>query len=68
MREVVDVPRETAKKLSVDDQGSLAARYEVASVPTLILFVNGEAAVIAVGPNAPSKSQLMQELAARLGS
>lgn len=31
-------------KLNVDEEGSLAQKYNVMSIPTLILFQNGEAA------------------------
>lgn len=31
-------------KLNVDEEGSLAQRYNVMSIPTLILFQNGEVA------------------------
>jgi len=31
-------------KLNVDEEGSLAQKYNVMSIPTLILFQNGEVA------------------------
>lgn len=36
-------------KLNVDDEGSIAAKYHVASIPTLILFKNGEPVNRSVG-------------------
>lgn len=36
-------------KLNVDDEGSIAAKYHVASIPTIILFKNGEPAKRSVG-------------------
>ena len=36
-------------KLNVDDASEIAARYGVMSIPTLIVFKNGEAAARSVG-------------------
>ena len=36
-------------KINVDEQPQLAMKYNVASIPTLILFKNGQAAAISVG-------------------
>lgn len=36
-------------KLNVDDEGSIAAKYNVASIPTIILFKNGEPVKRSVG-------------------
>ena len=36
-------------KINVDQEGSLAMQFNVASIPTLILFKNGEIADTAVG-------------------
>ena len=36
-------------KINVDEQPQLAMKYNVASIPTLILFKNGQAAGISVG-------------------
>jgi thioredoxin 1 len=47
-------------KLNVDDNQVTAARYEVMSIPTLILFRNGQAAKKIVG--ALPKKRLVQEL------
>lgn len=30
-------------RLDVDEQGSIAAKYNITSIPTIMLFVNGEA-------------------------
>jgi len=48
-------------KVNVDDQPGLARRYEVMSIPTLILFKDGEPAKRLVG--ARGKTQLMADLA-----
>ena len=47
-------------KLNVDDATSTAQRYEVMSIPTLILFKDGEPRLRIVG--AKGKGQLLQEI------
>ena len=47
-------------KLNVDDNQATAARYDVMSIPTLILFKDGEPAHKIIG--AMPKSRLVQEL------
>jgi thioredoxin 1 len=47
-------------KLNVDDNPETAARYNVMSIPTLLLFRNGEVAHQIVG--ALPKNRLVQEL------
>jgi len=47
-------------KLNVDDNQATAARYDVMSIPTLILFKNGEVAHKVIG--AMPKSRLVREL------
>jgi len=47
-------------KLNVDENQVTAARYDVMSIPTLILFKNGEAANRIIG--ALPKKRLVQEL------
>jgi thioredoxin 1 len=51
----------TIGKLNVDDNPDTARRYEVMSIPTLMLFHNGSLEKRLVG--ARSKSQLLAELA-----
>ncbi len=51
-------------KLNVDDSSEVASRFEVRSIPTLILFKDGEPEVRLVG--AKPKGQLVQELSAYL--
>ncbi len=36
-------------KVNIDEEQALAQRYGVASIPTMILFKDGEAAALAVG-------------------
>lgn len=36
-------------KIDADDQGALAARFEVSSIPTLLVFKNGEVVNRSVG-------------------
>ena len=48
-------------KLNVDDHGDIAMRFNVMSIPTLIVFKQGEPAKRLVG--AKGKGQLVQELA-----
>ncbi|HAA42557.1 MAG TPA: thioredoxin [Ruminiclostridium sp.] len=45
-------------KLNVDDEGELAAKYKIMSIPTIIIFKNGEAVEKLLG--ARSKSDLSQ--------
>ncbi len=47
-------------KLNVDDNQATAAKYNVMSIPTLIVFKNGEVAKQIVG--ALPKNRLVQEL------
>jgi thioredoxin 1 len=47
-------------KLNVDDNPDLARRFDVMSIPTLIVFKDGEAQKRLVG--AKGKGQLLQEL------
>ena len=47
-------------KLNVDDAPDIARRFEVMSIPTLILFKDGEPSVRIIG--AKGKGQLVQEL------
>ncbi|HET7719370.1 MAG TPA: thioredoxin [Acidimicrobiales bacterium] len=47
-------------KLNVDDNPSVAQRFEVMAIPTLILFKDGQVAKRLVG--AKGKGQLLQEL------
>ncbi len=51
-------------KLNVDDNQQTAARYEVLSIPTLILFKNGQLAKKVIG--ALPKQRLEQELSSAL--
>jgi thioredoxin 1 len=48
-------------KLNVDDNPDIARRYGVMSIPTLIVFKNGQEAARLIG--AKGKNQLLQELA-----
>jgi thioredoxin 1 len=50
----------TIAKLNVDDNQETAARYDVLSIPTLILFRNGEVAHKIIG--AMPKRRLEQEI------
>jgi thioredoxin 1 len=47
-------------KLNIDEQGGIAQRYNVMSIPTLILFKDGEAAAVSVG--AASKEELLKRI------
>jgi thioredoxin 1 len=64
--EEIDAEREDLRvvKLNVDDNPATAARYNVMSIPTLILFKNGEPAHQIIG--ALPKSRLVQELEPQL--
>ena len=68
-RVVEDVGIEMADKLdvfkvNVDDEADLATRFRIVSIPTLILFKNGEPVHTMVG-NLP-KADLVSELNANL--
>jgi thioredoxin 1 len=47
-------------KLNVDEQTAIAQQYRVMSIPTLILFKNGEAAAVSIG--AAPKEELLKRL------
>jgi thioredoxin 1 len=47
-------------KLNIDDQAEIAQRYHVMSIPTLILFKDGEAAAVSIG--AASKEELLKRI------
>ena len=49
----------TVGKVNVDDEPELAVRFGVASIPTVILFKNGQAEKISVGYK--TKEQLIAE-------
>ena len=51
-------------KLNVDDSLAVSRRYDVMSIPTLILFKDGEPQVRLIG--AKPKSQLLEEISAYL--
>ena len=51
-------------KVNVDEAPELARRFEVMSIPTLILFADSQPATRIVG--AKGKPQLLEELAAHL--
>jgi thioredoxin 1 len=51
-------------KLNIDDNLDVTRRYEVMSIPTMILFKDGEPQLRIVG--ARGKAQLLQELQAYL--
>jgi len=50
----------TVAKLNVDDNPDIARRFEVMSIPTLIVFKDGEPVRRLIG--AKGKGQLLQEL------
>jgi thioredoxin 1 len=53
-------------KLNVDDNPDLARRFDVMSIPTLLVFKDGEVQKRLVG--AKAKGQLLQELGEFLGN
>ncbi len=55
----------TVAKLNVDDHGDIAMRFKVMSIPTMIVFKNGEAVDTLVG--ARGKAALLRDLAPHLG-
>ena len=55
----------TVATLNVDDHGAIALRYNVMSIPTMIVFQNGAEVKRLVG--AKGKSALLADLAAFIG-
>ena len=55
----------TIAKLNVDDYGDIAGRFNVMSIPTMLVFKDGEIVNKIVG--AKSKTALLQDLASVLG-
>ena len=55
----------TIAKLNVDDHGDIAGRFNVMSIPTMLVFKNGEIVNKIVG--AKAKSALLADLAPVLG-
>ena len=55
----------TIAKLNVDDYGDIAGRFNVMSIPTMLVFKDGEIVNKIVG--AKSKSALLSDLAPVLG-
>jgi thioredoxin 1 len=51
-------------KVNIDEAPELARRFQVMSIPTMILFRDGEPATQIVG--AKGKTQLLEELSAHL--
>ena len=51
-------------KLNIDENLGMTRRFEVMSIPTLLLFKNGEAVQRLIG--AKPKGQLLQEISAHL--
>jgi thioredoxin 1 len=51
-------------KINIDDNLDVTRRFEVMSIPTLLLFKNGEAVQRLIG--AKPKGQLLQEISAHL--
>lgn len=51
-------------KVNVDEEQELAARFNVMSIPTLIIFKGGEPVGLIVG--AMSKAQLLERIKAKL--
>lgn len=62
IEEIAEEITDTAKvgKINVDEQPDLAAKYGVMSIPTIIVFKNGEIATSSVGLR--SKQEIMQML------
>ena len=55
----------TIAKLNVDDNPNIARRFDVMSIPTLLVFKDGEVQKRLVG--AKGKAQLLQELSEFIG-
>lgn len=55
----------TVGKLNVDENPAVATRYDILSIPTLLVFVDGQVAKKIVG--ATPKKKLVEDLGAWLG-
>jgi thioredoxin 1 len=55
----------TVGKLNVDENPTVATKYDILSIPTLLVFVDGQIAKKLVG--ATPKKKLLDELSAWLG-
>ena len=55
--EEVQGKRQKVGKVNVDEQGDLASQFGVMSIPTIMVFKNGEAVATSVG--AKSKAELL---------
>ncbi len=66
LEEIADEQAGTLRiaKVNVDESPELARRFQVMSIPTMILFRDGEPATQIVG--AKGKAQLLEELSAHL--
>jgi thioredoxin 2 len=58
----------TVAKLNVDEHPDLARRYDVMSIPTLLVFANGETTPVKRLVGAKGKGQLLEELREFLGT
>ena len=67
LEEIASAHGETIQiaKLNVDDNPNVARRYDVMSIPTLLIFVDGEVKKRLVG--AKGKAQLLEELSEFIG-
>ena len=48
-------PEYTVGKVDVDDQGALAAAFQIQSIPTLVVIKSGKATALAVGVQTPEQ-------------
>ena len=55
----------TVGKLNVDENTAIATKFDILSIPTLLVFVNGQVAKKLVG--AMPKKRLLEELSGWLG-
>jgi thioredoxin 1 len=58
----------TVAKLNVDEHQDIARRFDVMSIPTLLVFANGDTTPVKRLVGAKGKSQLLQELQEFLGT
>jgi thioredoxin 1 len=58
-------PSVTIGKLNVDENPTVATKYDILSIPTMLVFVNGQVAKKIVG--AMPKKKLVDELSSWLG-
>ena len=54
-------PEYVVGKVNVDEQGALAAAFQIQSIPTLVVIKGGKATALAVGVQTPAQLDALME-------